>query len=253
MQVGIGVVAPAYYFLSYVFTPVEKFKSTERRLGRLNYSVTVLPVLLGTYYLPAFCMLQWPTLAGRDKWLSVWQMYPVWASLGSYMFSRFIKDTTSIDKYKPARDIPTLNYSIGAVSSISAFAWIWTFWKSASVTDFSKLFIPVTKPAASSNLVTFTREFLKFDQISLFGSTYLWLGYSFWDMKSAGMIKTSWVRLLSGLLASTVLLGPGATTGIGWLWREQILATKRHKHAITEEYLARKERLKGEESRTKLV
>ena len=32
-----------------------------------------------------------------------------------------------------------------------------------------------------------------------------------------------------------VLVGPGATAGLAWLWREEILINKRHWGALTEE------------------
>lgn len=185
-------------------------------------------------------MFQWPTFAGRDHWLFVWQLYPIWLSLGTQIFSSFLQDTTITDRFTPRRDLPVLNYSIGALSALSAMVWAWTFLTSASLKGFFDLFIPVTMPTNSPNLTTCVREFLKFDEISLLGNTFIWLGYFFWDMKAAGMVETSWLQLLSYLITSTLFLGPGATAGLGWLWREHILANRRHKDAITEEYVARK-------------
>lgn len=80
-----------------------------------------------------------------------------------------------------------------------------------------------------------TREFLKLDDISLSVNTLLWLAYLFWDMKSAGMVNISWVSIVLYAVASLVLLGPGTTAGLGWLWRENIIAKRKHKCAITEE------------------
>ncbi|KAK3307212.1 uncharacterized protein B0T15DRAFT_167512 [Chaetomium strumarium] len=34
-------------------------------------------------------------------------------------------------------------------------------------------------------------------------------------------------------LVSVLAVGPGATLGLGWLWREHILASRRHKDALT--------------------
>jgi hypothetical protein len=73
----------------------------------------------------------------------------------------------------------------------------------------------------------------------MFGNTFLWLGYLFWDLKVAGMLQTRWFVLVLYLVTSTLVLGPGATAGLGWLWREYVLANSRHKDAITEASVGR--------------
>ena len=70
-----------------------------------------------------------------------------------------------------------------------------------------------------SDLIGFTREFLKFDEAFLFLNTFLWLAYPFWDMKHAGMVQKSWMELLLWTIGATFVLGPGAAAGLGWLWR----------------------------------
>jgi len=81
-------------------------------------------------------------------------------------------------------------------------------------------------------LVANLRNFVQFDYLFCFGSTFLLLGLLFADMKKAGMVKTSWLTLVFSAIATTAIAGPGATIGLGWLWRENVLATKRHKGAI---------------------
>jgi hypothetical protein len=234
---GIGVVSPVYYFLSYVYTPIEKFSASDMRLGRRNYALTLLPTVLLLYYAPVYAMLEWPTLPGRESWLFFWQMYPVWISLATALLSMFIPDTTLRDRYVPNRDLPIIRYTIGVLATISSIVWIWTAMSSPNLHSFLNLFWPKNLPIHAIDFVSFTREFLKFDEISLFGNTFLWLGYFFWDMKHAGMVRTSWFTLVLYLVTSVVVIGPGATAGLGWLWRENVLATKRHKNAITEETL----------------
>jgi hypothetical protein len=233
----VGVVCPIYYFFSYVFTPLEKFKAVDMRLGRRNYAVTVLPMLVLLYYVPLFSMFDWPTLPGRESWLFFWQMFPVWISVGTALLSRLIPDTTAMDRFTPNRDLPVLTYSIGILSALSSAVWIWTTVSATDLAQLLSLFTPVTLPPNTNDYIAFTREFLKLDEISLFGNTFLWLGYFFWDMKSAGMIQASWFRLTIYLVSSVIVLGPGATAGLGWLWREYTLATKRHKDAVTEDKL----------------
>jgi hypothetical protein len=231
---GVGVLSPIYYFLYYCFTPIEKFKASDMRLGRRNYAVVLLPAMVLTYYIPLFAMLEWPNLPGRQSWLFVWQMFPIWVSLASWFLSGFIFDTTSSDRFSPNRDLAIIRYTIGSLAGLSSGVWLWTLVNAATYDNVLGFFVPQSLPIHTNNYVDFAREFLKIDQISLFGNTFLWLAYLFWDMKHAGMVRTSWFSLTIYLLSSLLVLGPGATAGLGWLWRENVLATTRHKDALTE-------------------
>jgi len=214
---------------------MENFKSSDMRLGRMNYALILLPTLLLTYYIPAFEMFFWPTLSGRESWLFLWQMFPVWIFLTTRLFSSFIKDTTITDRFEaPNRDMPVIRYTVGMLATLSAAAWSLTCFRAVYQHELYSVFIPENLPGQTSSLAAFSREFLKFDEIFLFGNTFLWLGMLFWDLKYAGMLKTGWVRLLVYLVGSVLVLGPGATAGLGWLWREDVLTTTRHKDAVVE-------------------
>jgi hypothetical protein len=230
---GIGVVSPIYYFFHYISTPIEKFKATDMRLTRLNYSLAILPAIIVAYYIPLYAMLHWQTVSGRQSWLFFWQMSPVWISITALSLSYFIPNTTASDRLKaPKRDLPVMQYTIGVLSAFSAALWIRTNYTSPY--GFASLFLPETIPSQTSNFLTFIRDFLKFDELSLFGNTLIWLGYLFWDIKHAGMINTSWLTIIFYATSSLLVLGPGATAGLGWLWREDIITNKRHKAAVTE-------------------
>ena len=57
----------------------------------------------------------------------------------------------------------------------------------------------------------------------------------FRDLKAVDMTRAGWPAIVLGALAATVAVGPGATVGLGWLWREQLLATRKMKGAVTAE------------------
>jgi hypothetical protein len=82
---------------------------------------------------------------------------------------------------------------------------------------------------------------LKIDYVLCFGAALLWLAYFFSDLKYAGMITQGWPTIVIFTVVTTVAVGPGATLGLGWLWRENTLATKHHKAALTKESIAKKE------------
>jgi hypothetical protein len=232
---GIGIVSPIYYFLFYITTPIEKLQASDMRLGRMNHALAILPALILTYYVPAYSMFGWSTLSGRESWLFLWQMFPIWISLTTVILPSFIPDTTIRDRFEaPNRDLPVIRYTIGALAGMSSIVWLVTCVIALSEHGIRAVFVPQSLPGQATGFIAFTREFLKWDEIFLFGNTFLWLGYLFWDLKHAGMLKTSWIQLLTSLASSVLVLGPGATAGMGWLWRESILVSTRHKDAITE-------------------
>jgi hypothetical protein len=204
------------------------------RLTKVNYSLTILVSLVSVYYIPAYAMFHWPSLHGRDGFLFFWQMSPIWVSLTTRSLSFFIADTTYVDRMiAPKRDLPIMRYTIGTLSTFSAGVWLWTC--ITSPYSFTEMFVPAEIPSQANNLKDLTREFLKVDEMSLFGCTFLWLGFLFWDLKSAGMISTSWIEILLRGVVSIAFIGPGATTGLGWLWREDAITNRRHEGAMTEE------------------
>jgi hypothetical protein len=232
---GIGIVSPIYYFLYYVSTPMEKFKSGDMRLGRNNFAFSLLPTLILAYYIPVYLMMQWPTLTGREFWLFFWQMSPVWISLGGTLRSKMVPDATVPDHLNaPKRNLPIIRNTIVILAAFSSIIWIWTRIKAGSLHNFLHLFVPEHLPPQTTNFVSFVREFLRVDQLFLFGNTFLWLVYLFWDLKAARMLQTSWLTLLLYMVTLILALGPGATAGLAWLWREYVLANMRHKDAITE-------------------
>ncbi|RDI87660.1 hypothetical protein Vi05172_g2254 [Venturia inaequalis] len=232
----IGVISPIYYFLTYITSPIENFKTRDMRLGRLNFALVLLPTMVFTYYLPMMVMLFWPSFEGRELGLWIWQMFPIWLALGTRALGSLVRDTTVVDRFEgPERDVPVIRYTIGTLATASSLVWGWTAFRALSTGGLWSLFIPRMLPAHTTALATFTRELLKFDEMFLFGSTFLWLGMLFWDLKFAGMLlRVSWVKLVVYLIGSVLVLGPGATAGLGWLWREEVLVGRKHKDAVVE-------------------
>jgi hypothetical protein len=158
------------------------------------------------------------------------------------VLSSLIPDTTFTDRFEaPNRDLPVIRYTIGTLAAISSVVWLTTCFVAFLQSGIHTVFVPQMLPGHAADFTAFTREFLKFDEVFLFGNTFLWLAYLFWDLKHAGMVKTSWMQLLTYLVGSVLLLGPGATAGLGWLWRENILATKRHKDAVIDDHWSKGE------------
>ncbi|KAJ5425759.1 hypothetical protein N7465_000829 [Penicillium sp. CMV-2018d] len=234
---GLGRVSPLYYILYYINSPIEVFKGADMRLMHLNYAIAVLPAIIVSYYIPLSAAFFWPTDSGRKSWLFVWQMHPVWTAITLYLFSRIFPSTVKEDRvHALRRDLPVIKFSMTVLVIGAAGFWMWSRWTSPS--SVARAFFPTAVPSTQAPLAACVCAILKWDMLSTFGSTFLWLGYLIWDLKYAGMMQATWVRVAIYGVAAFVALGPGAAIGLGWLWRENILAHKRHKDAVTEENLA---------------
>ncbi|KAH0336412.1 FAD/NAD(P)-binding domain-containing protein, partial [Aureobasidium melanogenum] len=226
----LGMVAPLYYFIHWVLTPIDSFKSTDMRLTQMHYTRAILPSLIMAYYLPLIQSYLLPETSQRQTWLQLWQWFPISHSLAQSAISKILKDTTDSDKiHAPKRDVPIIRYTIGIPTIISIVVWLHTVF-SAPV-PVSQIFLPQSWTHAPTSLT----EIMQWNYLLAVSSSYLWLLYFAWDAKAAGMMTYSWRTLLAGRAASTIVLGPGGAIGAGFLYREYIITEKRHKGALTVE------------------
>lgn len=223
-----------YYFVHWVLTPIDSFKSTDMRLTQINYTRTILPSLLMVYYLPLIQSYLLPEMGQRQTWLQIWQWFPVTHALSQYILSKFWKDTSTQDKVDaPKRDVATIRYTIAIPALISSIVWLRTLL--VAPTSLLQILLPQQLPTFLSDLLTSPADVLQWDYLLAVASAYLWLLYFAWDAKVAGMITHSWVTLLAAMAGMTVALGPGCALGAGFLYREYIITEKRHRAALTVE------------------
>jgi hypothetical protein len=236
--VGAGVMAPLNLFIHYICSPIELFKATDRRMTRMRYTPLIGPVILAVYLLPFYGMYFHPDLDLRQTFLFLWQLYPVGIAVALFALARLRADTNEFDKvHVPLRDLPYVRTTVGAASLIAAGGWVANW--ATSPFSLPEAWLPSALPASTADLTAFTGQFLRWDGCSFFGSHIVWLLLLFGDMRAAGMIAVGPWRMALYAAAGTIALGPGATVGLLWLWREEILATRRHKDAVTEQSVAR--------------
>jgi hypothetical protein len=92
------------------------------------------------------------------------------------------------------------------------------------------LFIPNLEAGQTGD--EYIRMFLQFDEIFSMGACFLWLLYLYGDLKKAGMMDDSWLGILLKGAVLLVATGPGVTVGLGWLYRERLLASQWHEGAL---------------------
>jgi hypothetical protein len=219
---GPGVVAPCFYFIHYTLGTVEKFAASDMRLTNIAYTRTILPVVLLGVCAPLFLWLTGTSIdVSETQWHWIWVLVPTlaisisqWALVktGISRSNVFLDSMTNWN-----RDLPTIRNAVYAPSALSGAVWLYG----------------ISCGAFSSILQL--ESSLQWNWVGLMVSSAVWLVMLFKDLLVAGMVGPSDIASVSIRLAAGILGGPAAMIGLGWLWREEILASNREKHAITKE------------------
>ncbi|KAK4176461.1 Neuroligin-4, X-linked [Triangularia setosa] len=236
---GVGIIAPLYLYLHYILSPVENFAARDKRLTNTRQSYATLPAILLAYLIPLIGLLFSPNLKQRQSWLFIWQPFPVWVSLATFALSRLFKDTVSGDKISnTAKDLPVLRGYVGLASLLAAAAHIWG---KAGGYDYAGmgLFLPGGIPRRYGDLTEFAVHFLRWDYLFGLGTHVVWLGYLFGDLAKARMLKEGWGNVMAVVVVGVLTVGPGATVGGAWLFREEVLARRWHRDAVMAESVGR--------------
>lgn len=220
--VGIGVVAPLYYFLHLLTAPSANATSLEACSMNNAYCKTIWFTMSTFSYVPVGLMYLLPSPRAQHFWTWAWQLFPVYAAVVGTALGKLlpqeVQKPTSANKH-PRGQTGIVQMTIGGFGIISAATWILAVLKSPY--DLSEIFLPWT-PANQSYLLML-RWGLQCDHIAAFGSSLLWLLYLFADLKRGGMLSQSWIVILASGATITLCFGPGASLAAGYLWRESML------------------------------
>ncbi|KAH8719235.1 FAD binding domain protein [Phaeosphaeriaceae sp. PMI808] len=228
---GIGVLIALYCFIHYVQSPIGNFGAKDMRLTDMGYTASVLPVLAVAHYIPHFGSYL-PSLnpQTRHMWNWIWQPFPVYVSILQFLLKKTVMpDTVQKDRFENVnRDMLTIHITVGSFCVLSSATWWYTFYEAPY--SLATLFIPNLSDRKSGD--DYIRMYMQFDEIFSMGALLLWLLYLYSDLRKAGMIKDTWTSIVLKGVISLFTLGPGVTVGVGWLYRERLLATKWHKDAL---------------------
>lgn len=222
--------------------------SSSRKSPEPTPSTTLLPALVLAYYLPAALMLFHPVSADRQAWLFVWQLFPVYLAVASFVLSRIPlrlpgKRAERTAMQKLDAEVRGARVCIGALVALAVGVWWGTWVRSESMRGMVALFVPRGMPAGElPSLEGFAAEFLRWDEMFVFAGVLGWLGYLLAEL---GVVTGVLGRMgvVVGGMASVVVVGPGATAGLGWLWREEVMFKRREKEVLLREVEAKVEEL----------
>ena len=227
---GIGILAPFWYFLHYILSPISKFSASDMRLTDRRYTRTVLLVMVLGSYIPYLISFLYPDNNVRHFGMWVLHMCPLWASLGQWTLAHTVMpDTIQPDRiHNPKGDLWAIRITVGSLAALCAGVWMHLLLTSPF--SLETIFVPYGRDL--DTFVGGARALLQWDQAFFVLGSLVWALYMFADLKRAGMVERRWATLLAMLGVGVMLLGSGATVALAWLWREEVLATKRHKAAM---------------------
>jgi hypothetical protein len=222
---GLEYVAPLYYFLHYVQTPLEKYHALDNRLVPTHYAKTLIPGVMVSYLLPTIAIFHMPLSVDTGRWISVTcLLYPIWTALVHHIFASFVMDTTNHDRiHNPRADMVYLRraYAFGAIASGVVYRCPWMT-SLLSTPDISSHGILSPDPQA-----TVVAAWVRYNHLITFAGGLMWQLLHFIDLKKAQRLNVRLAYIVGVVAGTALLLGPGAAMAVAWSWREEQLSNGR--------------------------
>ncbi|KPM41950.1 hypothetical protein AK830_g4627 [Neonectria ditissima] len=222
---GIGNLGPLYFYLYYVFTPVEKVTAEDFALTDWASCAAVLPTVVLVYHVPHLPSYFHQSLEARNWWNWVWQLFPVWGSVLMFVLTNMLSLGTapkSLERVKKPQ-INTLRATVGVLAAVNVAIYWYTLYNSKF--SLSELFIPKYFSENPQEPDVALRTIIQYDYLCTFSGGILWLAYSFRDLEVAGFCKFRYLRTIciAGVIAA--VFSPGTLFLVAWLAREELLAS----------------------------
>ncbi|GAD96951.1 predicted protein [Paecilomyces variotii No. 5] len=235
---GIGMIAPMYYFIHYVSSPLpaDAPSMTGSSPIDIHEAKVLLPAVLISYYLPLLAQnLPVLSLPVRQIICGHWQLYPVWLSityhgLRLWYSSERTKNTERLrsEGSISGADMACIRRAYKITGGISAAIYFYVRFLSGIPTW--DIFLrgmfhsPRAVAAAVASVTDGMDPAMKYDAFFTFASGLLWITLTFGDMEAEGLLRFGTIRVTSVMLLVVYFFGPGAATALCWGWREEILA-----------------------------
>lgn len=230
-----GLLLPVYFYFLHGSTPLSNLVSSNGPEElRDSSALAVLPAVALSFYVPHFESFLGPDLSARHWWNWVWQLFGLW---GAILFLGFCGMLWTLRQLLPM--MPTsLSKRVKLHNGLKAtrltavclgMVNVGTYWYvlMSSHYSWSEVYVPKYFWQSAADPGAALGTLLQFDYICVFGSALTWLGYQFRELKTAGLIETSWAKITSLGLFVGVLFGPGTLWWVAWLMREEILTSLR--------------------------
>ncbi|KAL5332434.1 hypothetical protein BJX70DRAFT_404609 [Aspergillus crustosus] len=235
---GIGIYMPLYYAVYTLVTSSESYWWPVSREVPIQYADTMnLAVTIG-YTIPTIVLfLPWSDPFTLQNIESFWQISPMLVPFFCSVFAFFhpaqrtktktapearIRKATDAEIPPELDPLKRLYITTGIIGALFHIACITTVLLSSNLTMASVFWPDYT--TQQKTLGEGVKFMFLIDMWALEVATYIWACQAVWDLKRVGRTDVDVVKAAGGILASTVVLGPGATICAVWWWREGRLA-----------------------------
>ncbi|KAK0099773.1 hypothetical protein ONS96_008269 [Cadophora gregata f. sp. sojae] len=230
---GLGFIAPIYYFLHYVQSPLSMYAAPDNRLTNMASAKVIIPTIATSFILPSVAMLAAPGIANR-QWINgiFFQPFPLYAALIHRLLVKIVKDTTQVDRIENVTaDMNWLRLAYGFATATAAAAYLYVTLKSP-VSLMEVFFKGISNPSEALPLITGAAKVFRYNQIAASTAGAIWVLLSFKDLKTANKIRTGWPGIVGAFAGTTLIAGPGAAMaacGLGGrnVWRRRRLVKQR--------------------------
>ncbi|KAG5951395.1 hypothetical protein E4U53_003180 [Claviceps sorghi] len=238
-----GVILPILFFLWHVSTdPLHLRRGGGKRASPASpgtSALAILPTVLLVFFVPHFAAHLSPDLRARHWWNWLWQPFPVWGSALYFALVAALALASELQDLVP-RFLATrirwytrlqatrLVAVCAAVISIGTYRYV----LGASGFSWWRLYVPSQVLAPAEHPEAVMGILLQFDYLSIFGSALSWLALQLADLKAARVMTMSWARVVVLGAVCGVLCGPGALCWLGWMAREELLASAGGEEAL---------------------
>lgn len=225
--ISLGITTPSYFYLFYLLSPLQKYSTASARQIGSAGALAVLPALLVAFFIPHVVSLVHPDFEVRHWMNWIWQVFPVWGSILLFAISNAIRPFLDNRVEAVQRRNKTAIRTIGGLMiALSATCyWSMILFSPLSV---SEVLIPKYLIEIPESPLVALHTIFQWDYIVSYTTLLLWLGYHFADLKNAGVCQLSWARILVSSAVIGCLGGPGALVMVGWITREEMMASAEH-------------------------
>jgi hypothetical protein len=245
---GIGSIAPLYYGLHYIQSPLSQFQAGDLRMHTVSYAKTALPALIIAYFIPTFAMFFAPSLSSRLSWNALWQLFPLLVTVTHYLLARFaVTDTTRSTRLQNpiTADLKYIRIASCTLTLFSAI--VFNIIRFTSPFSLATIFLPATLSPIrllasyrTLDVVAVMNLLLKADHLSCVIASFAWLALLFKDIKESEIIRSSWLKLVLFASIGLFVAGPSPVVICGWWIREEALASRPAKGAVVRTSLGEK-------------
>ncbi|KAK2616308.1 hypothetical protein QQS21_000742 [Conoideocrella luteorostrata] len=230
-----GLLLPIYFYFLHTSSNLKSLKHESASLEQNSASaLAVLPTVALAFYAPHFGSFLDPDFAARHWWNWLWQPFPVWGTILFFVFSGLFTMLPKLQGVLPAflAKRIKLHSRLKATRLTAVYIGminIGTYWCVLGVSGHSwwDIYVPKHFLQPAKNPQAALGTIMQFDYIAIFGSAITWLVYQFVELKAAGLLRMSWARILLVGFGVAVVFGPGALCWVGWMAREEVLASSR--------------------------